>query len=348
MSTESYLLTSWRLYRLKCGWFMGGRRRNQEDAAIDVAKGIAGLVLLVGLLATFQPQLFAMLVRAAITLLILGLLVVLGLIIFRHSQARRRNDTGAFGGTYENRPSAPVWRPRIAPVVTVSPPNNFSSPGVVPETPKSPSPAPTTADLDKIDWFQFEKVMELLYESRGNRVERRGGANPDGGIDLVLHKGDKRAAIQCKHWKTWKVGVCQIRDFFGGMKSEGFDRGIFVAWSGCTIEAREFADRNHVTILGSSDVGAMLSQAGAQTQDEIRGIINDPTKHCPKCGASMEIRVVSHGSNRGSRFWGCSTHARTRCNGKIQITLFWEATWLLSIIAFCREDWRRYRLQVGG
>jgi restriction system protein len=159
-------------------------------------------------------------------------------------------------------------------------------------------------------------VVALLYEGQGNQVQRRGGANPDGGIDLVVLKAHDRLAVQCKHWKTWKVKLRDVRDFFGGMTAEGFDRGIFVALSGCTNEAREFADRNGVAILEANDIEEMLAQADEGTLSRIRLIIEDPTKHCPKCGAPMVIR----GPYAGSRFWGCSTYGRTRCKGKIQIT----------------------------
>lgn len=60
--------------------------------------------------------------------------------------------------------------------------------------------------LRTIDWFQFEKVVDLAYRKQGYTVSRRGGANPDGGIDLVISKDGKTYAVQCKQWKTWKSG----------------------------------------------------------------------------------------------------------------------------------------------
>src|SRR5262245_4171820 len=43
--------------------------------------------------------------------------------------------------------------------------------------------------------------------SFGSKRIRRGGANPDGGIDLVIERDGQRSAVQCKQWKTWNVGV---------------------------------------------------------------------------------------------------------------------------------------------
>ena len=44
-----------------------------------------------------------------------------------------------------------------------------------------PAPPPTTSDLLKqlraIDWFQFEKLVGLVYRKLGYTVTRRGGAD---------------------------------------------------------------------------------------------------------------------------------------------------------------------------
>lgn len=42
-----------------------------------------------------------------------------------------------------------------------------------------------------------------------------GGNRPDGGVDLVLKKGGRRYLVQCKHWKTWQVGVAVVRELNG-------------------------------------------------------------------------------------------------------------------------------------
>ena len=42
-----------------------------------------------------------------------------------------------------------------------------------------------------IDWFQFEKLVGLLYEDSGYSVERIGGAKSDGGVDLIVEKPGK-------------------------------------------------------------------------------------------------------------------------------------------------------------
>lgn len=81
--------------------------------------------------------------------------------------------------------------------------------------------------LLSIDWFQFEKVVGIVFRKRGYVVESGGGANPDGGIDLFIQKDGQRQAIQCKHWKKADVGVTTVREFLGAMKDAGVEQGMF-------------------------------------------------------------------------------------------------------------------------
>lgn len=65
--------------------------------------------------------------------------------------------------------------------------------------------------LGEIDWYQFEKFCAGLLEAGGYAVERKGGAQPDGGVDLIATKGGERTLVQCKHWRTWAVQEKVVR-----------------------------------------------------------------------------------------------------------------------------------------
>jgi restriction endonuclease Mrr len=66
--------------------------------------------------------------------------------------------------------------------------------------------------LREVDWFRFEKIIALVYRNLGCQVARRGGANPDGGIDLIIEWGGEKIAIQCKQWKHSKVRIRGMRE----------------------------------------------------------------------------------------------------------------------------------------
>lgn len=72
-----------------------------------------------------------------------------------------------------------------------------------------------------IDWYQFEQAVGVVYRKLGYSVTRKGGANPDGGIDLIIEKNEEKIAVQCKQWKTWNVGVKAVREFLGALSDSG-------------------------------------------------------------------------------------------------------------------------------
>jgi restriction system protein len=173
------------------------------------------------------------------------------------------------------------------------------------------APAPVrTSDiatkLRSIDWFQFEKLMEIVFRKQGYLVDRRGGANPDGGIDLVLMKESEKIAVQCKHWRNRDVGVPKIRELVGAMADTKISKGILVTISDYTDEAKAFGDRNGVEIVNHSALTRLLDSVDASYDPEIQQLLNDRRKVCPKCERLMVLRTARKGENVGSQFWGCS------------------------------------------
>jgi hypothetical protein len=120
-----------------------------------------------------------------------------------------------------------------------------------------------------IDWFHFEKVVAVVCRKLDYAVTRRGGANPDGGIDLLLEKNCERRAIQCKHWKTRQVGVRHVREFLGALADAGVQKGSFVTLDGCTAEAQALAERHDIEVIDESQLAAMLKAVDA-AQDHAR------------------------------------------------------------------------------
>lgn len=113
-----------------------------------------------------------------------------------------------------------------------------SNPPVTVPCPSNPTTEELIDQVRSIDWFQFEKLVEVAYHRLGYQVTRRGGANPDGGIDLVVEKAGWRTAVQCKQWKTSNVGVKPVREFLGAMTDAGIKDGIFITLQGFTEDAR--------------------------------------------------------------------------------------------------------------
>ncbi|HEU5125712.1 MAG TPA: restriction endonuclease [Verrucomicrobiae bacterium] len=172
--------------------------------------------------------------------------------------------------------------------------------------------------LYSIDWFQFEKLVGHLYRKLGHAVTFKGGANPDGGIDLIVEMAGQRKAIQCKHWKGREVGVKTVREFFGALADAGLSNGVIVSLRGGTPDAKQFASRHSLEILEEGELLRLLRSTDAMFDPEVLELLHDKRKFCPKCNHEMVRRVSRKSVNYGQEFWGCSTYPR--CHFKLQIT----------------------------
>jgi restriction system protein len=78
------------------------------------------------------------------------------------------------------------------------------------------------------------------FRRKGYTVVKNGGGGADGGIDLALHKDNKKFYVQCKQWKAYTVGVKPVRELYGVMTANGADGGFFVTSGSYTKDAIKF------------------------------------------------------------------------------------------------------------
>ncbi|MDL5055260.1 restriction endonuclease [Oscillatoria laete-virens NRMC-F 0139] len=188
---------------------------------------------------------------------------------------------------------------------------------IYPATKGKPAPnSQSVTDLKKaihtIDWFQFEKLISLLLESEGYKIISRGGANPDGGIDMIAEYDGQRAAIQCKQWKS-QIPVKVVREMMGSMLAEEISTGVIVALNGYSPDAQELAKKHGIYLYSEEDILHSIQELNPQKRSQLDSLLDDPTKHCPKCGNVMVLRT---GKNN-TKFWGCSKYPR--CHQTLRI-----------------------------
>jgi hypothetical protein len=220
---------------------------------------------------------------------VLVLVVVLGVFLIRRSERKLPFDSTRF--TTLN--------------ATLPPP------ATLPEH-KPQTSADLVQQLRSIDWFQFEQLVALVYRKQGYVVSRRGGANPDGGIDLVIEQNGTRTAVQCKHWKTWNVGVKAVREFLGALTDASIQRGLFITLGGCTGDAKRLADKHGIEVVNEAGLARMLEATDARFDPAALEILRDDWKMCPKCEREMVLRTATKGPGAGKEFWGCSGYPRCR------------------------------------
>ena len=98
---------------------------------------------------------------------------------------------------------------------------------------------------------RFEEEVAEWFRKKGYnaKVTRFVG---DGGIDIILTKGQQKALVQCKHYNG-RVGVDPVRALFGVMSAEKVQKGYLACLHGATEGAADFAKKNGITILTVDD-----------------------------------------------------------------------------------------------
>ena len=195
--------------------------------------------------------------------------------------------------------------------------------------------------LQGLSWQEFEMLVGEGFKRRGYGVRETGGGGADGGVDLVLTKGNEKFFVQCKQWKAFKVGVSTVRELYGVMAAEGVAGGFVVTSGRFTREAQAFAAGRNVQLLdgqvltqllqdgrsqqvaksraaepGSSNAKAANGQPAPAAELKQRHSVTESTDEpkCPRCSKLMIRRIAKKGPTAGNYFWGCSAYS-TGCRG---------------------------------
>jgi restriction system protein len=176
-------------------------------------------------------------------------------------------------------------------------------------------PSGKSDPLRSMSWQNFEHLVGEIYRKRGYSVAlTQGGA--DGGVDIVLRRGEERILVQCKHWRVRSVGVSVIRELYGVVTARGAAGGAAVTVGHFTSEASAFARETGIELmdgealrreawLGDQVATLPLSSSGQEA-------LATAAPSCPRCGSTMVERVARRGSRAGASFWGCSGFPKCR------------------------------------
>ena len=171
--------------------------------------------------------------------------------------------------------------------------------------------------IRNLSWRDFETMVGESYCRQGYAVEERGGGGADGGIDLVLRRDGIAVLVQCKQWKTWKVGVKTVRELYGVVVSQGAERGILICSGTFTADAVAFASANGVELVDGAALAALIHgiQKPEQRPVQAQSVMAKPADVplCPICSTPMVRRTARKGQNAGGQFWGCPRYPE--CKG---------------------------------
>ena len=162
-------------------------------------------------------------------------------------------------------------------------------------------------DVRRLDWFQFEKLIALLFDAEGFVVECYGGASANDGIDLVAKKGGIAFGVQCKHWKGRRAGIKEVRAFLSTLQDGHLQHGFLITLEGYTHAAAAYAQRHQIELMDEPMLRRNLEEVQWRLHPAFAELMNDPRKICPKCENEMVLRTAAMGAYAGQQFWGCST-----------------------------------------
>ena len=168
--------------------------------------------------------------------------------------------------------------------------------------------------LQSLEWKRFETVCAEHIRMTGYEPkETRIGA--DGGVDIWVYRPGVAKAVgivQCKAWKSYKVGVKPVRELLGVMAKERVTQGKFITSGEFTAEALAFVEGENLKLITGEMFLASIRKLPAEKQKAlldiaVSGDYRTPT--CPQCGVKMTLR---QGQGQWRDFWGCPTYPRCK------------------------------------
>ena len=165
--------------------------------------------------------------------------------------------------------------------------------------------------VSSLTWQQFESLVAEGFRQRGFTVTEKGGAAPDGGVDLILTRGTERFLVQCKQWRA----VTIVRELYGVMAAQHAAGGYVVTSGRFTQDAIAFAAGRNIELVDGQALQELLRKAknfGGAPPIAPANAIMTATPACPRCNEPMVPRVAKRGANLGSEFWGCRRYPKCK------------------------------------
>ena len=166
------------------------------------------------------------------------------------------------------------------------------------------------ASLRAMTWRELEHLVAEAYARLGYQVEESAQAGADGGVDLRLRRGGELTLVQCKHWRTQRVGAPVVREQFGLLAHHRAAAVVIVTTGDFTSEARAFAQGKPIELVTGAELLSLVQgvQRGVAPPVPSRTSAPEPAAQsteasCPLCAAPMVQRTARQ---TGARFLGCS------------------------------------------
>ncbi len=116
----------------------------------------------------------------------------------------------------------------------------------------------TLAAVGAMSWIDFARAIEMAYRREGFEVSAVSG----GAADFEIKKEWRTALVSCKRWKVARTGVEPLRDLHAAKEAREAQDCIYVAIGEVSDNAREFAVKHAIKLVGGPELARLLPAAG--------------------------------------------------------------------------------------
>jgi len=165
----------------------------------------------------------------------------------------------------------------------------------------------TTDLLAKLEWKRFEELVVAYYVKTGV-VAVRTKSGPASPVHIrISWKGEPRpfACVQCLAHPQGLVDAKPLQELVAVLNAEDIRRGYVVTAGKFGVNARDFAEEKHLTLLPGDIFLEKLNALPDTARNEIMQTVSSgdlQTPSCPKCDAKM-VR-----STDDPAMWHCTAH----------------------------------------
>lgn len=163
-------------------------------------------------------------------------------------------------------------------------------------------------DIDKMDGYQFEHYLALLFQSQGYKAKVTRAAG-DYGADLILEKDNNKIVVQAKRYRK-NVGINAVQQVVGSRAHYGASEAWVITNRDFTEAAYNLARSNGVRLINRDKLIEMIlkmNPAAIPNPKKVMSEVSSKQLTCSRCGKKMTLRKGPKGE-----FYGCTDYPKCR------------------------------------
>ena len=122
--------------------------------------------------------------------------------------------------------------------------------------------ADTLAAVRAMSWNEFSRAIEAAYRHQGYAVSAISGT----AANFEITKEGRTALVNCRRWKVAHTGVEALHDLHAMKEARDAHECIYVAAGEISDNARAFANRHAIKLVGGPELARLLPRSSASTK----------------------------------------------------------------------------------